>query len=126
MSKASDEIRRRLDVAKASAYPPMESYFTNMIPALCDEIEAGEKRIAELTSELIQSLADVVTQCGYYVPQSEKYGGWYDTQALKYVMEAGDRLVELGVWEKHPEGTGRRWFYRPLRAAGRLEEKDKP
>jgi hypothetical protein len=31
--------------------------------------------------------------------------------------EIGDRLVELGRWERHPDGHVRRQFYRPIAAA---------
>lgn len=40
--------------------------------------------------------------------------GWYDTCALSVCRDLGDLLVELGRWERHPKGVGRRWFYRPL------------
>jgi len=40
--------------------------------------------------------------------------GWWDSCALSHVQEAADHLVALGKLERHPDGVGRRWFYRPI------------
>lgn len=42
-----------------------------------------------------------------------KYAGYYDDLAHRTTLEIGDALVEAGRWERHPDGCGRRWFYRP-------------
>jgi len=39
--------------------------------------------------------------------------GWWDTCALSTARDLGNRLVQLGTWERHPDGSGRRQFYRP-------------
>lgn len=38
--------------------------------------------------------------------------GLWDSMALSHTRDAGDKLVELGVLERLPDGFGRRWFYR--------------
>lgn len=42
-----------------------------------------------------------------------KYMGYYDTLASSTARDIGDALVQAGRWERHPDGYGRRWFYRP-------------
>ncbi len=64
-------------------------------------------------AELADVLDGAVRQCGYLVKDGDM-AGWWDSQALSFVVECGDRLVELGLWERHPHGCGRRWFYRPI------------
>ena len=39
--------------------------------------------------------------------------GWYDSCAISANVQTGDWLVEMGLWERHPDGFGRHWFYRP-------------
>jgi hypothetical protein len=47
--------------------------------------------------------------------------GWWDSLALSTVRDVGDELVAAGLLERHPDGAGRRWFYRP--GTGPLAEK---
>jgi len=64
-----------------------------------------------LMEELVEWIEDCITSNGHYCKDG-KYEGYYDSMASSSTMAAGERLVELGLWEKHPDGTGRRWFYR--------------
>lgn len=70
--------------------------------ALLDKAEA---ELAELLDEAFRGQA-------YLIKEGDMMG-WWDSQALSSVQYWGDRLVELGTWERHPKGFGRRWFYRP-------------
>jgi hypothetical protein len=65
----------------------------------------------KLEKELVEWLEDYMYAKGN-LESSGKFKGYIDTMALSSVMDAGDRLVELGLWEKHPDGVGRRWWYR--------------
>lgn len=42
------------------------------------------------------------------------FAGWYDSAASSTYLELGDWLVDVGAWERHAEGRGRRQFYRKL------------
>ncbi len=42
-----------------------------------------------------------------------KYAGYYDTCSNSTACRIGDALAQAGFWERHPDGYGRRWFYRP-------------
>lgn len=64
-------------------------------------------------SEDADLLDTMMRTSAHYITYGER-AGWWDTMALSHVRELGDRLVELKLWEKHPSGYGRRWFYRPL------------
>lgn len=66
---------------------------------------------AKLLEELAIVLNEIICNVGHYDD------GWWDTLAMSSAMEAGDRLVELGLWERKPGGHGRRQFYRPITAA---------
>lgn len=68
---------------------------------------------AKLRAELIEWLGEAMRSEAYCEPDGP-YRGWWDTMAKSYVMDIGDRLVELGAWDRHPDGYGRRWFYRPI------------
>ena len=78
----------------------------------CVKIAISQAKSARV--ELIQSLEDTVNSAGH-LETTGVYAGWHDTMALSTVRDAGDRLVELGVWERHPDEKGRRAWYRPLK-----------
>lgn len=62
-----------------------------------------------LKIQLIEALEAIVYACG-----SAADDGWYDSMCLSHVVDAGDRLVVLGVWERRVGGCRRRQFYRPI------------
>lgn len=68
--------------------------------------------VERLRAELTEFLEDGFQQMAAKINEGD-HAGWWDTCALTTCMEFGDRLVELGGWERHPDGYGRRWFYRP-------------
>lgn len=45
--------------------------------------------------------------------------GWWDSCAIAAVVEAGDALMNTGLWERDSGGCGRRQFYRPKTVAAR-------
>ena len=93
--------------------------------AACETLcEPAVRRMAqrlEASDEVIEEMCeDVMTSRGMFCREGE-FCGWYDTCALSDVRDAGDRLVALGKWERHPDGYGRRWWYRPTAAAAAKE-----
>jgi len=82
------------------------------------EIVALRERVAELEAEnkalreqVVEALEDAFFAIAHLVAEGDRQG-WYDSQARSTARSAGDELVELGVFERHPDGYGRRWFYR--------------
>lgn len=73
---------------------------------------AAREEIGSLKAELAGWL-DIAFRLRAYEVRRGARAGWWDTQALSQVKLLGDRLVELGKWERHPSGRGRRWWYRP-------------
>ena len=72
--------------------------------------------------ELVEFLDGAMRQEAFHITHSDSGAridvkGWWDSMANSNVCNMGDRLVELGLWERHPDGYGRRWFYRPLQKA---------
>jgi len=76
-------------------------------------LSEARAEISRLQNELADFLADAFCQIAHKVRLGGREG-WWDTCALTTAVEYGDRLVDLGLWEKHEHGWGRRWFYRPL------------
>lgn len=79
-------------------------------------IAALRARLAEVEAErdrLREELADELEET-FYDGSDLHEDGWYVTNARQSAVAAGDRLVELGRLEKHPEkGCGRVQWYRP-------------
>ena len=85
--------------------------------AACRErIAELEAEVALLKDELAESLVATLRSSWCSI-STGTMAGWVDSCAMATAMEAGDRLVELGLWERHPNGYGRRWFYRRVQAA---------
>jgi len=80
------------------------------------ELRAKAAEADELRKEVVELLNGIVLQHGGLVADGSEFDGWHDAMALGGVNYAGSRLVELGLWEKHPGGKGRRQFYRPITA----------
>ena len=74
-----------------------------------------ERQLAAAKAEIVELLETIMGE-GQVIETGDK-AGWTDTMALSHVRDAGERLVELGIWERHPDGYGRRWFYRRKPAA---------
>ena len=84
------------------------------IAEAADRLRELDARVQELEEEVAEHLAMIVSSEGYYCREGLHMSGWYDSQAMRDVVYAGDRLVAMGRWERHPNGVGRRQFYRPL------------
>ncbi len=83
--------------------------------ALYSQHEADAKALAEkdaMIRELAESaFLEIATET-----TEGKLKGWWDSCARREACDAGDKLVELGLWEIHPTaGYGRRQFYRPIK-----------
>jgi len=82
-----------------------------------DEIEPYELKALlrshkQLRSLMLELSGDMVVERGAYIEDGD-LAGYYDTCALSSVKVAGELLVELAGWKRHPRGCGRRWFYKP-------------
>lgn len=84
----------------------------SQMDSLRAKLDKANAEILELKQDMFYQSAIRVTErdCG----QSLELVGWYDSCAESSLMGLGDELVEAGVFEKHPNGYGRRWFYRPI------------
>jgi hypothetical protein len=61
--------------------------------------------------EVVPWVEDYIVTNGHLETDGERKG-WIDTMALTSVKNAGDYLCNLGLWERHEDGVGRRWWYR--------------
>lgn len=67
--------------------------------------------IVRLRDDLVEALEAafcVIT----HEETSGRFVGWWGT-CTTTAVSCGDRLVKLGLWERHPDGVGRMWWYRP-------------
>ncbi len=79
-----------------------------------NELISLTRENSELRAELIGVLTEVVELGGYQHIGGE-YDGWWSCRCRPRVKAAGERLVELGAWERHPQGH----WYRPKQEASR-------
>ena len=75
------------------------------------------QKLEEEREELLWTLDSAMRHLAHYISEDEdsENVGWWDSMALSVIQDIGDTLVEAGLWERHPEGIGRRWFYRPIK-----------
>lgn len=71
---------------------------------------AAEAKVRQLEEELTEELDMAFRQIAHYGDD-----GWWDTLALSTAVDLGDRLAELGTWERRADGVGRVQFYRPVK-----------
>jgi len=95
-----------------------------IIEAMYEDKDLKEKAEAELARVLQEfgEFADEAmrNEASFIEDDDGDKAGWWDSCSMSGVRDLGDKLVELGLWERHADGYGRRWFYRPKAA---LEEK---
>ena len=72
------------------------------------EIERLQARVQELLEDQMLEI------CYLCSDTDDAHAGWYDTMGRRTACEAAEELVALGLWERHPDGSGRRRFYRPI------------
>lgn len=77
------------------------------------ELQAANARLRE---ELVEWWETEIYSAGYHETSGE-FKGWWDSQADSGVVDAGEKLVEAGLWEQHPGGVGRRQWFRKVAAA---------
>jgi hypothetical protein len=93
--------------------------------ALDKEIEARAKAEAQrdvlanevkrLQVALLDAKQEIFLALAQQVRDGPRAGRW-DTLCMSGACVAGDALVKAGRFERHPDGYGRRWFYRPVAA----------
>ncbi len=76
-----------------------------------------------LQAELAEWLDMVMRSEGFESGKGDPNTGWWDTMTRRDLCAIGDRLVELGKWERHPDGSGTRQWYRPLTPSTPTTEK---
>lgn len=72
--------------------------------------------LAALREELVEYRETIIDSEGIHIITGDK-AGWIDSACNSDVCAAAEALVAMGLWEKHPEGYGRRAFYRRKSAA---------
>jgi len=80
-------------------------------------LEDAAEEIERLREEIVELLEKAFKEIAGYEGEGEREG-WWDSMAGSTAAGYGDRLVELGTWERHPDGCGRQWWYRPVEPAG--------
>ena len=83
----------------------------------CETCVWAMAEIRRLRAELVEWLDIAMRTQGFEERIGPRRGWWYTTVS-GHVKLIGDRLVELGKWERHPDGIGRRQWYRPIDDAG--------
>jgi hypothetical protein len=76
-------------------------------------IECLQAENARLQDDLAEHVEDAFCQLAHLEDD-----GWRDTMASSTAMDLGDKLCELGLWERRPGGHGRRQWYRPVAKGG--------
>lgn len=80
------------------------------------EVAKLRAKVERLRGELLKVLNAAMREGAPYITTGDRQG-WWDSEARRSICDIGDRLVELGIWERHPDGYGGRWFYRPIEKA---------
>ena len=73
--------------------------------------QAGFEKEPELEQKLTEYFRFRHDHRALFVDEGRRRG-WYDSCARTTAVDVGDQLVELGVFERAPDGYGRRQFYR--------------
>jgi len=72
--------------------------------------DVAEAEVARLKSELVELLEECINEIG--CRGKDDRVGWTFSMGRRTVCDAGDRLVEMGLWERHPRGVGKTQWYR--------------
>ncbi len=84
-----------------------------MAPPGCLRCEQLQAKVVRLQEELVEYVEEAFRQIAY-----RQFDGWWDSQAMSAACSFGNKLVELGMWERDTtRGTGRWQWYRPLKSA---------
>lgn len=103
----SDEEKERAGVINAQYWcrVPVKILY-NSHAALLREVKRLER-------EVIEWMEDSIYSNGFTETDGDRKG-WTETMAKGSVMNTCEELVRMGKWEKHPNGVGRRWWYRRI------------
>lgn len=118
MTVLTDEEQRIVDQCRANEarrdlHPAFALPDRHNLLIIVDRLAAENAR---LTAELAETWETIVYSEGILIHDGDK-AGWYDSCANSDVCLAGDSLVNAGLWERRPNGVGRRQFYRKKDAA---------
>lgn len=81
------------------------------VPALLADLDAAEAEIERMKEEAVELHETILLAEGFHIRDGEMVG-WIDSCCMADAVISGDRLVELGIYERHPNRAGRRSFYR--------------
>jgi len=107
------EIGRLRRLIRCEQIEPPADVTDDQTTELAVDLAEAKVEIERLRVELADLLDEAFRQVAFH-EKSGSREGWWDTMALTHAMDCGDRLVESGLWERHPDGYGRRWWYRPI------------
>jgi len=83
-----------------------------------NRLDAEVERLrAELKEYLEMAFCSMAKLC-----KGGEHKDWWSTRGLGDVRRMGDRLVDMGIFERHPDGQLRCQWYRPLREAPLIEQ----
>ena len=77
------------------------------------QVQLDEAELARLKGEIIELLRSAFLEIAVICVDGP-HAGWFDSMARGDACGHADSLVEMGEWEIHPDGYGRRQFYRPI------------
>jgi hypothetical protein len=109
LSKERMESVRHIAVALSSnALYPVSREWAADVMHLIQEVQYLREELTEMYVDILVNVGSLI-----HDPDHEA-NGWYCSNAMRDPIYAGDKLVELGLWEKHPTaGHGRVQYYRP-------------
>lgn len=124
MALSDTEVVRMLREENAHLQANLEDMKAELLGRVDNNVRLVEQRaeIQELRDELLEYVEDAFQQLAYRCREGEPKCGWWDSTALSTACDLGNKLVELGEWERHPDGYGRRWFYRPIEKVVKAKE----
>ena len=113
------DLRRQRDHAQAHC-DALRINSETTIGQLRQQAKHLEDRVTELEAGIVSFLDCAMRDAATLLKEGDK-AGWWDTNGLTPLCEIGDKLVDFGKWEIHPDGYGRRQFYRPIEVDARKE-----
>lgn len=96
-----------------------------LVPAILADLDAAEAEIGRLKEESVELHEMILLAEGFHIRDGEM-AGWIDSCCMTDAVLSGERLVELGIYERHPNRAGRRSFYRRKDAPARTALENNP
>lgn len=110
-----DQLRDSRHIHQTQSFEVVAAMCENASDKLCDLLtllDEKDKVIGRLREAEIDARIDAFCEIGFKINDGSDRDGWWDSCARSDACEHGNWLVENAGWERHPDGYGRRWFYR--------------